>query len=337
MPIPLVSIVIPCYNAELYIRRAVESALTQTYENVEVLIVDDGSTDKTPSIVREFDGKVTLIRQPHSGGSAARNKGLNCARGEFVQFLDADDALASEKVKEQMTHLLSTGVDLVYSDWFQYEAHPPGEKRRCGVDSGATDDSVILALKRQNITVESPIHRKEVLLRVGGFREDLPCCQERDLHLRLACEGFQFYHLPKALHTVYASRDSVSSNELRVLSHMRSVLWNAYRTLERCNQLTLPRRMAFAALMASQARRFFLHGKPDQAAVYFQEARQMELNGGLREAYGAFGFQLLRLFGPAFTETALLWIKKAKRGIKQLVPHRVFVAYRDLQSRAGGA
>lgn len=102
---PLVSIIIPCYNAEKWISEAIHSALKQTYSNKEIIVVDDGSTDSSLSIIRSFDDKILFCTGKNQGGCAARNKGLSIAKGELIQFLDADDALAPDKIRTQVERL----------------------------------------------------------------------------------------------------------------------------------------------------------------------------------------------------------------------------------------
>ena len=95
---PLVSIVIPCYNAERWLAGAIESALGQNHVSAEVIVVDDGSTDASPEVIRQFKGKINCLSTSNRGPSAARNIGLKAARGEWIQFLDADDLLHPHKL-----------------------------------------------------------------------------------------------------------------------------------------------------------------------------------------------------------------------------------------------
>ena len=100
---PLVSVVIPCHNAEAWLGAALESALSQTYPCVEVVVVDDGSTDGSCKIAEKYESRgVRLYRQANAGAAAARNKGLRESRGQYVQFLDADDLLAASKIRNQV-------------------------------------------------------------------------------------------------------------------------------------------------------------------------------------------------------------------------------------------
>jgi glycosyltransferase involved in cell wall biosynthesis len=93
---PLVSIVMPCFNNEAYVAEAIDSALGQTYDNIEVIVIDDGSTDGSLDIIRSYGDRITWRTGPNEGACAARNKGLALARGEFIKFLDADDILLPE-------------------------------------------------------------------------------------------------------------------------------------------------------------------------------------------------------------------------------------------------
>jgi glycosyltransferase involved in cell wall biosynthesis len=102
----LVSILIPAYNAEKWIKQTLKSALSQDYPNTEVILVDDGSTDQTLRIAKSFQsGSVKVINQPNAGGPAARNKGLEHAQGDYIQWLDHDDLLAPNKISAQLQSL----------------------------------------------------------------------------------------------------------------------------------------------------------------------------------------------------------------------------------------
>ncbi|MDJ0617252.1 MAG: glycosyltransferase [Calothrix sp. MO_192.B10] len=105
---PLVSILIPCYNAEKWLTETLESALAQTWDNTEIILVDDGSTDNSLEVAKKFESRgVKVISQPNKGASTARNVALNACQGDFIQYLDADDLLAPDKIERQI-QLLET-------------------------------------------------------------------------------------------------------------------------------------------------------------------------------------------------------------------------------------
>ncbi len=118
---PQVSVIVPCYNAALWLRETLTSVVTQTGITLQLIVVDDGSTDASAEIVaREFP-QAELIRTANGGASRARNLGLKRACGTYLQFLDADDLLLPHKLQNQVAHLERTGAEVVYSDW-QYLA-----------------------------------------------------------------------------------------------------------------------------------------------------------------------------------------------------------------------
>lgn len=122
---PLVSILIPCYNSEKYLAETVKSALAQTWQNKEIIIVDDGSTDNSLAVAKSFESPIVkVISQTNRGASASRNRALQESRGDFIQYLDADDLLAPNKIKLQI-ELLGTDTHFVASgEWARFYQQP---------------------------------------------------------------------------------------------------------------------------------------------------------------------------------------------------------------------
>src|SRR5690242_17488768 len=105
MDAPLVSIVIPTYNRAAVIRRTIENIFDQTYSNIEVIVVDDGSTDDTQTTLRQFSDRIRVIRQANAGPAVARNRGIEIAQGEIIAFQDSDDLWKPTKLERQVTLL----------------------------------------------------------------------------------------------------------------------------------------------------------------------------------------------------------------------------------------
>src|SRR6266536_3807986 len=122
----LVSVVIPCYNAERFVAETLDSAFTQTYLNTEIIVVDDGSTDGSAELIHAYSNRVRAEFGPNRGASAARNRGTALARGEFIQYLDADDLLMPDAIEQRVATLRKTGADAVYSDWERLVEIEPG-------------------------------------------------------------------------------------------------------------------------------------------------------------------------------------------------------------------
>ncbi len=141
---PMVSVVMPAYNAARYIEEAIRSVLSQGWSNLEVVVVNDGSKDGTAAVVRAIaDPRVRVIDQPNGGVSSARNAGIEEARGEFIAFLDADDALEPGAIEQKMEALLRGDAEWAYSDMWTCDA----ELGRIGEpDRGADGDLVRIVL-----------------------------------------------------------------------------------------------------------------------------------------------------------------------------------------------
>jgi len=283
VPSPLVSIIVPCYNAEQYVGEAIRSALGQTYPNVEVIVIDDGSTDGSLEGIGSFGEAIRWETGPNRGGSAARNRGLALARGELVQFLDADDLLDPEKLALQVPPVVAGKADVVYCDWQTVEIDRPDRVRRFSSPYDG-EDPVCFILKRQ-LQTAAPIHWKRRLESVGGWDERLTGSQEFDLHLRLACADASLHYLPEPLLVVRTRPDSVSSNFVRTISQQLCCVPAIYERLKRDGRLSDERACAFAERMARNARGCLQRGARDVALSFFVEAKRMHRSGGLRGAY----------------------------------------------------
>ena len=125
----LVSILIPVYNAENWLEETIQSALNQAWDNTEIIIVDDGSTDNSPEIARSFaSDKVQVISQKNAGAAAARNRAFAASKGNYIQYLDADDLLAPDKIEKQMLRLQKESETTVASGPFDYFTGEPDNK-----------------------------------------------------------------------------------------------------------------------------------------------------------------------------------------------------------------
>ena len=124
---PLVSVLMPIHNGERYVGEALESVRAQTYRNLEVVVVDDGSTDGSAGIVARFDGLARYAWQPHQGIGAARNRGVRLARGSLLAFLDADDLMPPHRIEHQATVVRDRpSVDVVFGEAMEFVTADPG-------------------------------------------------------------------------------------------------------------------------------------------------------------------------------------------------------------------
>lgn len=121
MTTPLVSVLIPCHNAQRTINDTLESVLCQTWPHIEVIVVDDGSSDESVRFIKRFSERgVTLVRQPNAGASAARNRAFAKSKGDFLQFLDADDLIGPDKIALQMARLIGQVGCVATAEWGRF-------------------------------------------------------------------------------------------------------------------------------------------------------------------------------------------------------------------------
>lgn len=194
---PLVSIIIPAYNAAAYLPDSLRCVLGQTHPHVEAIVVDDGSTDGTAALLAEWAGRelrVRAVHQANQGLPSARNSGLRVARGEYIAFLDADDVIDPEKVARQLEHLQAhPDLDLVYSDYqMADERLRPLESRTIGVKRQPLRDVYAYT---NLFPVMAALLRRSLVERVGDFDPALRACEDWDYWVRCAAVG-RFGYLP---------------------------------------------------------------------------------------------------------------------------------------------
>jgi len=194
---PLVSVIIPAYNQERFIGEAIESILSQSMRDFEILVIDDGSRDRTKGVVLAFRDKVRYFFQPNKGAGAARNAGLERAKGRFIAFLDADDMWLPGKLELQLDVMESSpevgvaygAIIVMYENSWRHERviRSPHE------------------LSLEEMLLENPVHTSTVLIRrewfetAGVFDESLIRCQDWEMWFRLRIQGCQFRYIDEVL------------------------------------------------------------------------------------------------------------------------------------------
>lgn len=216
---PLVSVVIPAYNRKLYIQEAIESALGQDYESIEVIVVDDGSTDGTYELIERLaaGGAVQLYTHPgreNRGQSASLNLALQKARGEFVAVLDSDDYFANDKVSVQAQYLLSNpDVGMVYGQGHAVDANGNFLFKVPDDLHEEPGDPNNLLLDCYMALPGGALIRKSVLDEVGLFEESFRAGQDHDMALRIM-EASKVAYLPRLSFFYRKHGDSISAKGL---------------------------------------------------------------------------------------------------------------------------
>ena len=217
---PTVSVVMPAYNVEAYVEEAVRSALNQTFTDLEVVVVDDGSTDGTAEAVGRIaaaDPRVRLVRQANRGLAGARNAALRVARGSLFALLDSDDAWAPAFLDEQIAILRSRpDIDIVTGNGWCMGGGRDGQLARPYPDPRPTPDLASIIGDERSVFIMS-VFRRRVYNVVGPFDESMRTNEDYDFWLRAAVAGFRFARNDTPLGYYRVRLDSLSADDLRML------------------------------------------------------------------------------------------------------------------------
>jgi glycosyltransferase involved in cell wall biosynthesis len=182
-----VSAVTPVYNRAAYLAEALDSALAQAWDGLEVVVVDDGSTDATPDVLARYGDRIRTHRQPNAGQSAAWNRCLEMARGEYVAFLDSDDAWLPGKLARQVPLLdADRGAALLYAGVVYVDGKGAPLPNARGAKRTPSGEVLRDLLADNFMRTPTVIARREALLAAGGFRPELSHGNDWDMWLRIA-------------------------------------------------------------------------------------------------------------------------------------------------------
>ena len=300
---PLVSILIPCFDAEQWIAQAIQSALEQTWPEKEVIVVDDGSSDRSLEIIQSFGSQVQWETRINSGGNRARNRLLDLSRGEWLQYLDADDYLLPSKVELQMDCVRQhPEADLIFSEVMKdvLTANGQSEVKSNPIPDPFADPWIALARWYLPQT-GGQLWKRSSLIEVGGWNVDQPCCQENELYGRLLAHNKKFVYCPSkgAVYREWHDNTVSRREPLRVFRERVKILRKAEAHLNKTGQMTAPRRAALNQARFEIARVVWpmdramareLHGIIRRATPHFTP--ESSTNPLYRITYRVLGFQL---------------------------------------------
>ncbi|MEJ7683903.1 MAG: glycosyltransferase [Segetibacter sp.] len=210
----MISVIIPCFNSERFVVRAIESVLKQTYKNYEIIVVDNNSSDNTRSIIydymNKFPGIITVFHEYKKGAPAARNKGLCKAKGEWIQFLDSDDELLQTKLEHQMELADSSKVDVVVGGSYTYKVND--DKLHKSIRHTESDNAWKGLLTSKLGITSANLWKREAVLAVEGWDENRNSSQEYDLLFRMLKNNITVGFCPAPLTIVHINPDSISNS-----------------------------------------------------------------------------------------------------------------------------
>jgi glycosyltransferase involved in cell wall biosynthesis len=261
---PSVSVLVPCYNKQEYLEETLKSVYTQTYQDWELIVVDDGSTDGSQLILHRHENRLRAILQASQGASAARQRALGAARGRYIQYLDADDLLLPNALADRVAALEGTDADVAYSDWQKLRPNPGGFVRAEVVARRIDDvnpDPEIACFTSFWCPPAALLYKRGIVERIGPWNASLPVIQDARYLLDAALAGGRFVHVP-GVSALYRDDASNSLSRRSGRAFVADVFRNAEqvtRVWESRGQLTDLQKRALAGCYGYVARQAFRH------------------------------------------------------------------------------
>ena len=241
-----VSVIIPCYNSDKYINQSIDSVLSQTYKNLECIVVDDGSQDDTRAIVKDYenkDNRIKYLYKKNGGVSSARNYGIKHAKGEWIQLLDSDDVLIPDKIEKQLSHVnkynISQNYVLVYSNYMVHsidENDNVKDEKFVSVSVKNSDkESILLSLLKRKFGVMAPISVNSILLSRNffdrfNFNENINAYEDVEFFYRILQENIICCYVPLTGMVVQSRNLSLSKDIYKSRIGYLQVLNTIYNT-----------------------------------------------------------------------------------------------------------
>lgn len=281
--LPRVSVIIPAYNAEPYVAECLRSVIAQTLNSWEAIVVDDGSTDNTAAIVREFaarDSRIKYVFQENGKQGKARNTAIAHARASLLAFLDADDLWEANKLDLQLQTMEARGADIVYSDGLIFDGQQKDEDISFNVRTGLTTGRAMLdhLLLHNTVPVASVLMRRSTLDAVGWFEEgvEFQACEDYDLWLKAAKSEAVFFGMPDKLVRYRRHPNAVTHRESNVLKPMLRVV---ARHIEGGTLREIDKKWRIRGLYRRIIEALLNEEQPTQARAYMRELAAWDKTG----------------------------------------------------------
>lgn len=221
----LVSVIIPCFNAEKWLREAIDSCLKQTYSAVEVIVINDGSTDGCLDIIKSYGDKIIWESGVNRGGNYARNRGFALSKGEYIQYLDADDYVLPEKIERQVYFLEKMDADVVYGDWRHQQHLANGKTFLEEIKITGTQSDILESLLSDWwVSPACLLFRRSAVEKSGGWDENLKAGQDRDFFISVVMSGAKVVYQP-GCYSIYRRYGDVTVSTSSKVRYLESHLY----------------------------------------------------------------------------------------------------------------
>ena len=218
---PKVTIVIPVYNGEKYVKYAIDSALAQTYKNLEILVINDGSVDRTDEIVKSYGRKIRYIKKENGGVSSALNLAIKEMRGEYFSWLSHDDTYEPNKIEREIEFLKDNNYlgkkVIVFSDYYLID-----KKGKLITESKKDHEEIVkkpeYSLLKGHINGLTLLIPKEAFDECGEFNADLSCAQDYEMWWKMMNKGYKFVHIQETLVSTRWHKEQTTQTSPKVIT-----------------------------------------------------------------------------------------------------------------------
>ncbi len=318
MPAPHVSVIVPCYNGERFLKATLDSVFSQTYADFELIVIDDGSTDGSGSIIKAFGDRIRAVFTENKGVSAARNLGTRLARGALFQYLDADDLLHPDALQLRVAALTDVTLGVAISEWRELVELSPGEyqHRAHGRPSfhhlSNAEESIFSGFWAPPAAI---MYSREIVARIGDWNESLPIIQDARFLFDAAYYGAKFELIPEVLADYrIALHGSLSrTNRARFVADQTKNLADI-ETRWQADGVASARRMKLLADAHGSVVRAWYELDPVKFRVALRNARRLNPSF-IPNGSNAYQW-LCRLFGVGFAERIAFYGRACKRIIQ---------------------
>lgn len=258
-----VSVVVPTYNQSKLLQVTIESVLDQTYPNLEIIVVDDGSTDDTATVLAQYSARVTCMRQANRGVAAARNAGIRVATGEYLTFMDHDDLMLPTKLERQVQVLDSRPeVGLVHCSYYHIDENGDHLDIVWGLPEGDTLRDLVCG---DFVWVGGPLVRRQCLDHVGLFDEEHPWTADWDMWLRIAQAGYEFACVQEPLGAYRILKGSMMSDPAKLERDVFAVLDKVFSDSRLRDDVAAMKKIAYGTMRRWMSCRYYAAGCWEEA------------------------------------------------------------------------
>ncbi|BAQ66180.1 glycosyltransferase [Geminocystis sp. NIES-3709] len=259
----LISIIIPCYNAERFLLDTLKSVFNQSFSNYEIILIDDGSTDNTAEIIKSYGNRVKAKFTSNRGASAARNLGTSLAKGAFIQYLDADDLLAPNTLEKRVNGLINSNADVAYTDWQKLEEQKDSTFKLGDIINRSIEDihpnPEIALFTDFWCPPAALLYSRRIVDKIGFWNESLPIIQDARFLLDSGLFGGKFIHISD-LGAYYRVHRCNSLSKRNKIDFSQDCLTNAYQVEDfwkNRGEITIEQKNALIKVYGNLARFFF--------------------------------------------------------------------------------